>query len=94
MWLQYGYSWEPNLKTAASKPMVIGQDVGVAHGSVPKQGDTAFTTYGGHAFMILKTTPERQNLTWDFIQIFDARRQQSRLSQRIGLPARGYQFEE
>jgi len=68
MWLQYGYSWEPNLKTAASKPMVIGQDVGVAPVPVPKQGDTAFTTYGGRAFMILKTTPERQNLTWDFIQ--------------------------
>lgn len=68
MWLQYGYSWEPNLKTAAGKPMAIGQDVGVAPVPVPKQGDTAFTTYGGRAFMILKTTPERQNLTWNFIQ--------------------------
>lgn len=68
MWLQYGYSWEPNLKTAANKPMVIGQDVGVAPVPVPKQGDTAYTTYGGRAYMILKTTPERQNLTWDFVQ--------------------------
>jgi len=68
MWLQYGYSWEPNLKTAAGKPMVIGQDVGVAPVPVMKQGDTSFTTYGGRAYMILKTTPERQNLTWDFIQ--------------------------
>ncbi len=68
MWPQYGYSWEPNLKTAANKPMVIGEDVGVAPVPVPKQGDTSFTTYGGRAFMILKTTPERQLQTWDFVQ--------------------------
>jgi multiple sugar transport system substrate-binding protein len=68
MWLQYGYSWEPNLQTAAGQPMVIGEDVAVAPVPVPEAGDTSYTTYGGRAFMILKTTPERQNLTWSFLQ--------------------------
>ncbi|MFN8494455.1 MAG: extracellular solute-binding protein [Caldilineaceae bacterium] len=35
IWLQYGYSWEPNLKTAANKPMVIGQDVAIAPAPIP-----------------------------------------------------------
>ena len=68
MWPQYGYSWEPNLQTAAERPMVIGEDVGVAPIPVPNAGDTSYTTYGGRAFMILQTTPERQTLTWNFIQ--------------------------
>lgn len=68
MWLQYGYSWEPNLQTAASQPMVIGEDVAVAPVPVPEAGDTPYTTYGGRGLMILRTTPERQNLTWSFVQ--------------------------
>lgn len=68
MWPQYGYSWEPNLKSAADKPMVIGQDVGIAPIPVPKAGDKSFSTYGGRALLLLKTTPERQKMAWDFIQ--------------------------
>ncbi|MCE7988560.1 MAG: extracellular solute-binding protein [Caldilinea sp. CFX5] len=68
MWLQYGYSWEPNLQTAAEQPMVIGEDVAVAPVPAPQAGDTAYTTYGGRGLMILKTTPERQAMTWDFLQ--------------------------
>jgi multiple sugar transport system substrate-binding protein len=68
MWLQYGYSWEPNLREAADMPMVIGEDVGVAPVPVPEEGDTPFTTFGGRALMILKTTPERQARAWHFIQ--------------------------
>jgi multiple sugar transport system substrate-binding protein len=68
MWLQYGYSWEPNLKTAAEKPMVIGEDVGVAPVPVPEEGDTSYTTLGGRPYMILKTTPEREALAWEFIK--------------------------
>jgi len=68
MWLQYGYSWEPNLKTAAEKPMVIGEDVGVAPVPVPNAGDTSYTTLGGRPYMILKTTPEREALAWEFIK--------------------------
>lgn len=67
-WLQYGYSWEPNLREAAGEPMVIGEDVGIAPVPVPNAGDTSFTTYGGRALMLLKTTPERQNLAWEFIK--------------------------
>lgn len=68
MWPQYGYSWEPNLKTAKDQPMVIGEDVGVAPVPVPEAGDTAYTTLGGRPFMIMKTTPERELLAWEFIK--------------------------
>jgi len=68
MWPQYGYSWEPNLKEAAGTPMVIGQDVGVAPVPVMTAGDTAYTTYGGRAYMIMKTTPERQQNAWNFVK--------------------------
>lgn len=68
MWLQYGYSWEPNLREADGSPMVIGEDVGVAPIPVPAEGDTSFTTFGGRAAMILKTTPEREARAWDFLQ--------------------------
>jgi len=68
MWLQYGYSWEPNLKTAAEKPMVVGQDVGVAPVPVPASGDKAYTTLGGRPYMILRTTPEREALAWEFVK--------------------------
>jgi multiple sugar transport system substrate-binding protein len=67
MWLQYGYSWEPNLESAMGSPMVIGEDVGVAPVPVPTEGDTSFTTFGGRSMMILKTTPEREARAWDFL---------------------------
>jgi multiple sugar transport system substrate-binding protein len=68
MWPQYGYSWEPNLKQAEGKPMVVGEDVGVAPVPVPKEGDTSYSTYGGRALMIFKTTPDRQNRAWEFVK--------------------------
>jgi multiple sugar transport system substrate-binding protein len=68
MWPQYGYSWEPNLREALNQPMVIGQDVGIAPVPVPEAGQKSFTTYGGRGLMILKTSPERQNRAWTFIQ--------------------------
>jgi multiple sugar transport system substrate-binding protein len=68
MWPQYGYSWEPNLREAAGQPMVIGDDVGIAPIPVPNEGDTSYTTYGGRAFMVLKTTPDRQNAAWEFVK--------------------------
>ncbi|NTV63943.1 MAG: extracellular solute-binding protein, partial [Oscillochloris sp.] len=68
MWLQYGYSWEPNLKTAADHPMVVGEDVGVAPVPTPKDGDTSYTTLGGRPLMIMKTNPDREALAWQFVQ--------------------------
>jgi multiple sugar transport system substrate-binding protein len=70
MWLQYGYSWEPNLETAADQPMVIGEDAGVAPVPVPNEGDPAFTTYGGRAAIIMETDPARQARAWDFVLWF------------------------
>ena len=68
MWTQYGYSWEPNLETAAGEPMIIGKDVGVAPVPVPTAGDQSYTTYGGRAGIIMRTTPEREQLAWNFLQ--------------------------
>jgi len=68
MWLQYGYSWLPNLKDAKDQPMEIGKDVGVAPIPVVKTGDKPYTTLGGRPFMILKSTPEREALAWEFIK--------------------------
>ncbi len=72
MWPQYGYSWEPNLQSAADSPMVIGEDVGIAPVPVPNAGDTSYTTYGGRGLMILRTNPERELATWNFIQFLMA----------------------
>jgi multiple sugar transport system substrate-binding protein len=68
MWPQYGYSWEPNLETAAGEPMVIGEDVDVAPVPVPNEGDTSYTTLGGRPLMLMKTTPERQEQAWQFMK--------------------------
>jgi multiple sugar transport system substrate-binding protein len=68
MWLQYGYSWEPNLESAAGEPMVIGEDVSVAPVPTPEQGQTSFTTLGGRAGVILRTDPAREARAWDFLQ--------------------------
>jgi multiple sugar transport system substrate-binding protein len=48
--------------------MVIGEDVGVAPVPVLNEGDPSFTTYGGRALIIMKTTPERQDRAWGFLQ--------------------------
>ncbi len=68
MWLQYGYSWEPNRANATGGPMVIGEDVSVAPVPVPEEGDTSFTTFGGRAALIMQTTPEREARAWHFLQ--------------------------
>ena len=68
MWMQYGCSWEPNLKSALDKPMVIGDDVAIAPVPVPAAGDPSFTTLGGRGLMILKTAPDREARAWNFIQ--------------------------
>lgn len=67
MWPQYGYSWEPNLREATERPMVIGEDVGIAPVPVPEAGNSSYTTLGGRSLMIMKTTPERQELAWKFV---------------------------
>lgn len=68
MWMQYGYSWLPNLQDAKGQPMEIGKDVGVAPIPVVNAGDQPYTTLGGRPYMILKTTPEREALAWEFVK--------------------------
>lgn len=88
MWLQYGYSWEPNLKTAAEKPMELGKDVGIAPVPVPNAGDTSFTTLGGRPLMIMKTTPERQTLAWEFVKFMMEQENNLQFIKELGyLPA-------
>ena len=68
MWPQYGYSWEPNLKDAKDTPMTMGEDVGIAPVPVPEAGQTSYSTLGGRPLMLMKTTPERQALAWEFMK--------------------------
>jgi multiple sugar transport system substrate-binding protein len=87
MWPQYGYSWEPNLETAADQPMVIGEDVDVAPVPVLNEGDPSFTTFGGRALIIMKTTPERQDRAWDFLQfLMDEKNNQQFITELGYLP--------
>jgi multiple sugar transport system substrate-binding protein len=53
---------------APGGPLVIGEDVSVAPVPVPEEGDTSFTTFGGRAALIMKTTPEREARAWHFLQ--------------------------
>ena len=68
MWLQYGYSWAPNLKEAKDRPMVIGEDVDVAPVPAPEKGMTHYTTLGGRPYLIFQSTPERELLAWEFVK--------------------------
>jgi multiple sugar transport system substrate-binding protein len=84
MWPQYGYSWQPNLETAAGSPMVIGEDVGVAPVPVQNAGDTSYTTYGGRPLMVLRTTPEREANAWDLIQFLMEDENNLQILQELG----------
>ncbi len=68
MWLQYGYSWAPNLREAKDKPMVIGEDVAVAPVPVPEKGMTSYTTLGGRPYLIFQSTKEKESLAWEFVK--------------------------
>ncbi|MEQ4925010.1 extracellular solute-binding protein [Proteus hauseri] len=69
MWLQFGFGWKASLTTAAGKPMVIGDDVGIAPIPVMKKGDTHYSILDGRAIMIFKNTSEKENLSWDLINL-------------------------
>jgi multiple sugar transport system substrate-binding protein len=84
MWMQYGYSWEPNLKEATGTPMKIGDDVGIAPVPVQKAGDTSYSTYGGRSLSIMKTTPDRQARAWDFIKFLMTRENNLQFIKELG----------
>lgn len=68
MWLQYGYSWKPNLMNAKDEPMEIGKDVRVAPIPVNKTGWNHWSTLDGRSLMIFKSNREKENASWEFIK--------------------------
>lgn len=68
MWLQFGYGWKANLKDAKDKPMVIGEDVGVAPIPTLNEGDPHYSTLDGRSLMIFKSNPDREKLAFEFIK--------------------------
>ncbi|MDF2153096.1 extracellular solute-binding protein [Vibrio sp. CAU 1672] len=69
MWPQFGFGWKVNLKEAAGKPMVIGEDVGVAPIPTLGKSDTSYSTLDGRALMIFKDSAEEEKLSWEFLQL-------------------------
>lgn len=69
MWPQFGFGWKTNLQEAAVKPMVIGEDVGVAPIPTLHKGQTSYSTLDGRALMIFKSTIEQEQLSWAFVQL-------------------------
>ncbi|UDN35134.1 MULTISPECIES: extracellular solute-binding protein [unclassified Proteus (in: enterobacteria)] len=69
MWLQFGFGWKASLTTAAGNPMVIGDDVGIAPIPVMKKGDIHYSILDGRAIMVFKNTSEKENLSWDLINL-------------------------
>ncbi|MGF1688479.1 extracellular solute-binding protein [Photobacterium japonica] len=69
MWPQFGFGWKTNLQEAAIKPMVIGEDVGVAPIPTLHEGQTPYSTLDGRALMIFKSTEQQEQLSWAFVQL-------------------------
>ncbi|MGX9522576.1 extracellular solute-binding protein [Vibrio mediterranei] len=69
MWLQFGFGWKTNLKEAAGRPMVIGEDVDVAPLPTLHPNDTPVSTLDGRALMIFKSSLEQEQLSWAFVQL-------------------------
>ncbi len=68
MWLQFGYGWKANLQEAKDRPMVIGEDVGVAPIPVVNAGDTHWSTLDGRSLMVFRSNPEREQLAFELIK--------------------------
>ena len=69
MWPQFGFGWKANLTEAAGKPMVVGEDVGLAPIPTLKEGGTSYSTLDGRALMIFKNSVEKEQLSWAFLQL-------------------------
>ncbi|MGE5598758.1 MAG: extracellular solute-binding protein [Bacteroidota bacterium] len=69
MWIQFGSGWKANMKEARDRPMVIGDDVAIAPIPTRKKGGRHWTTLDGRSLAIFKTTPVKQQLAWDFINL-------------------------
>ncbi|WP_232055304.1 hypothetical protein [Vibrio taketomensis] len=51
------------------KPMVIGEDVGLAPIPTLNKGDQSYSTLDGRALMIFKSDQELEQLSWQFVQV-------------------------
>ncbi|MGR5063533.1 extracellular solute-binding protein [Photobacterium sp. DNB22_13_2] len=69
IWPQYGIAWRANLQDAAGKPMVIGEDVGIAPIPVRKKGDTHYSNLDGRALMVFKNTRQVEERSWQLIEL-------------------------
>lgn len=69
MWPQFGFGWKANLSEAAQKPMVIGEDVGLAPIPTVRRNDVSYSTLDGRALMIFKNSIEVEQLSWAFVQL-------------------------
>ncbi|AQM66722.1 putative arabinose-binding protein precursor [Vibrio campbellii] len=69
MWPQFGFGWKANLTEAAGKPMVVGEDVGLAPIPTLKEGGKSYSTLDGRALMIFKNSVEKEQLSWAFLQL-------------------------
>ncbi|OLQ94616.1 ABC transporter substrate-binding protein [Vibrio ponticus] len=69
MWPQFGFGWKANLAEAAQKPMVIGEDVGLAPIPTLNKGEQSYSTLDGRALMIFKSDQELEQLSWQFVQV-------------------------
>ncbi|CAH8242417.1 ABC transporter substrate-binding protein [Vibrio aestuarianus] len=69
MWPQFGFGWKTNLIEAAGRPMVVGEDIGLAPIPTLKEGDASYSTLDGRALMIFKNTKEQEQLSWTFLQM-------------------------
>ncbi|RJX71958.1 extracellular solute-binding protein [Vibrio sinensis] len=69
MWPQFGFGWKANLAEASERPMVIGEDVGLA--PIPTLDDSArsYSTLDGRALMIFKDEKREEELSWAFVQL-------------------------
>jgi len=68
MWLQYGYSWKPNLMNAKDEPMTIGEDVRVAPIPVSNKSWNHWSTLDGRSLMVFKSNREKEMASWNFIK--------------------------
>ncbi|MEI6055728.1 MAG: extracellular solute-binding protein [Lentisphaerota bacterium] len=68
MWLQFGYGWVPTLKEASGKPMIIGDNIGLAPLPVPKKGDASYSTLDGRALMLFRSNPHKEDAAWELVK--------------------------
>jgi multiple sugar transport system substrate-binding protein len=68
MFLQHGYGWKNNLRTAKGGPMEIGKDVMIAPIPTLKAGGTHWSTLDGRNLLVFKKNPADDKAAWEVIK--------------------------